>query len=81
MTKRKPPILVKSRDLEFNYVLTIDSEVEPWRAFAATWFDKQIGGRAGKRLALDKFLCNYLPQLGSAKLPQSFFLRSTNSPP
>jgi hypothetical protein len=80
MTKRKPLVLVKSRDLEFNYVLTIDPEIEPWRAFAAVWFDKQIGGRAGKRLALDKFLCNYLPQLGPAKFPQSFFLRNTKLP-
>lgn len=80
MTKRKPPALVKSRDLEFNYVLAIDPEVEPWRAFAAAWYDKQIGGRAAKRLALDKFLSNYLPRLGPAKFPQIFLLRSTKVP-
>src|ERR1039457_2148150 len=80
MTKRKPYVLVKSIDLEFNYVLTIDPEIEPWRAFAATWFDKQIGGRHGKRGALHKFLCLYLPQLGPAKLPQTFFLKSTKLP-
>lgn len=80
MTKRKPPALVKSRDLEFNYVLTIDPEIEPWRAFAAVWYDKQIGGRAAKRLALDKFLSIYLPQLGTEKFPSTFFLRSTNIP-
>lgn len=80
MTKRKPFVLVKSIDLEFNYVLTIDPEIEPWRAFAATWFDKQLGGRHGKRAALHKFLCLYLPQLGPAKLPQTFFLRSTKLP-
>lgn len=80
MTKRKSFVLVKSKDLEFNYVLAVDPEVEPWRAFAAEWFDKQINGRNMKRQALDKFLCNYLPELGSAKLPQTFFLRNTKLP-
>lgn len=80
MTKRKPFVLVKSKDLEFSYVLAIDPEIEPWRVFAAAWFDKQIGGRHGKRAAIHKFLCYYLPQLGPAKHPQTFFLKSTNLP-
>lgn len=80
MTKRKPFVLVRSKDLEFNYVLAVDPEIEPWRAFAAEWFDKQINGRNMKRQALHKFLTNYLPQLGPAKFPQTFFLRSTLLP-
>ncbi len=69
-----------SRDLEFSYVIAVDTEIEPWRAFAAAWFDKQIDGRRGKRAALHKFLCDYLPKLGSAKPPRTFFLRSTKLP-
>ena len=80
MTKRNS-LVIKSKDLAFNYVLAIDSEIEPWRAFAATWYNKQIGGRAGKRLALDKFLTSYLPSLGPAKLPLVFLLRNTKVPP
>ena len=80
MTKRKPFVLVRSKDLEFNYVLAVDPEIEPWREFAAQWFNKQINGRNMKRQALHKFLTNYLPHLGPAKLPQTFFLRSTLLP-
>lgn len=81
MSKSNKARIGKTKDLEFNYVLKVDPELEPWRALAATWFDGQINGRAIKRLALDKFLCLFLPQLGEYKALELFFLRGSAIPP
>lgn len=81
MSKSKKTRIGKTSDLEFNYVLKIDPELDIWRGLAAAWFDEQVNGRAGKRLAIDKLLSLYLPNLGSNKTLEIFFLRSTQLPP
>jgi hypothetical protein len=81
MSKNQKTRIGKTSDLEFNYVLKIDPELDTWRGLAAAWFDEQINGRAGKRLAIDKLLSLYLPNLGPNKALEIFFLRRTQLPP
>lgn len=68
-------------DLEFNYVVESNPELEPWRKLAAAWYAEQIIGRAAKRAALNKFLTKHLPALGENNRLDLFFLRSTALPP
>ena len=81
MSKNKKTRIGKTSDLEFNYVLKIDPELDIWRGLAAAWFDEQLNGRAAKRLAIDKLLTMYLPHLGPNKALETFFQRSIQLPP
>lgn len=50
----------KVSDLSFAHVLKLDPKLEDWRSLAAEWLEDQKISRAMRRIALDKFLIQYI---------------------
>jgi hypothetical protein len=70
----------KSEDLDFTYIAQLDPELEEWRVLAAEWAKGQKQAQDNKKLALDKFLANYIHGLDLEKHPAQF-LASSYEPP
>ncbi len=65
----------KNNDLEFNYVLQVNPELEMWRLLAAEWFKDRKTSRGVRMSSIDKFLLPYLNSLNLEMNPYTFLRR------
>ena len=70
----------KSSDVEFRYILECDSRMEDWRRLASEWLDSQLLDNSHKRMALGKFLSDYLLGHNLERNPFSFLRRDYAKP-
>lgn len=77
--RRRPKKHGKITDLDFKYLLLLDSRWEDWRALAAQWVKEQTVSVAPCRVAIDKFLA-YLHDQGQEFNWGRWLLRDTLKP-
>ena len=70
----------KTSDVEFNYILNIDSSMEEWRGLASEWLNSLQHNIAGRRVALDLFLVQYLIKYDLERNPYKFLMRDYSKP-
>lgn len=70
----------KGSDLSFAHVLKLDPKLEDWRCLAAEWLKDQKSAVHRRRLALDKFLVQYIHGQSQERNFGRFLLRDTDKP-
>jgi hypothetical protein len=75
-----PKISRKGADLTFSHVLALDPKLEDWRQLAAEWLGGQKSGVSIKRIAIDKFLVQYIDGQKLERNPITFLTRTTPKP-
>ncbi len=67
-------------DLEFNYLIKVNPQLNQWRSLAVEWFKDQKRSRAVRQQALNRFLLDYIHDLELEMNPYSFLHKSYASP-
>lgn len=70
----------KGADITFSHVLTLDPRMVHWQQLAAQWLGLQKSSVSTRRIALDKFLMQYIIGCDLQRHPLDLLQRKTSKP-